>query len=100
MSEINLIITRQEDLKAMLFEWLDAHPVSQLKQSIASDTLEKPMSRAETAAFLGITKVTLNDWMKKGLPHKRLNGRVYFIKEEVMDAMNTYHRRKKNMMDS
>ncbi len=53
--------------------------------------------------FLFVTAIpeyVWNDWMKKGLPYRKLNGRVYFKKEEVMDAMNTFNLRKKNMMDS
>ena len=36
------------------------------------------MSRAEIAAYLRISKVTVTDWMKKSLPYKRMHGRVYF----------------------
>ena len=95
MSEINLIITRHEDLKSLLLQCMEEH--SKQKQVMETTSHEKPMSRAE---FLDITTVTLNDWMKKGLPYRKLTGRVYFKKEEVMDAMNTFNRRKKNMMDS
>jgi hypothetical protein len=98
MSEINLIITRQEDLKSLLLECMEEH--SKQKQVMVTTLNEKPMSRAETAEFLDITTVTLNDWMKKGLPYRKLNGRVYFKKEEVMDAMNTFNRRNNNMMNS
>jgi hypothetical protein len=98
MSEINLIITRQEDLKSLLLQCMEEH--SKQKLVIENTPIEKLMSRSETAEFLDITTVTLNDWMKKGLPYRKLNGRVYFIKEEVLEAMKTFHRRKKNMMDS
>jgi hypothetical protein len=79
MSEINFIITKQEDLKKLLNDWLK----DQLKNH------SKPLSRAELADFLDVSTVTITEWIKKGLPHHRLNGRVYFLKEEVMAAMPT-----------
>jgi len=36
--------------------------------------------------------------MKKGLPYKRMNGRVYFIKEEVMAAMPTFNHRQNSFI--
>jgi hypothetical protein len=79
MSEINFIITKQEDLKKLLNDWLN----DQLKSH------SKPLSRAELADFLDVSTVTITEWVKKGLPHHRLYGRVYFLKEEVMAAMPT-----------
>jgi hypothetical protein len=48
---------------------------------------EKLLSKQELAAELGVSLVTLTDWMKKGLPHLRLHKRVYFKKSEVLGAM-------------
>ena len=96
MSEINFIITKKEDLKSVIYEWLDEHPISKINDEDSKN--EKPMSRTELADYLGISKVTVTDWMKKGLPHRRMNGRVYFIREEVMEAMNTFNTRKKTFI--
>ena len=79
MSEINLIITKPEDLKQLLNGWMD----DRIKHH------SKPLSRAELAEFLDVSTVTITEWMKRGLPHHRLYGRVYFLKEEVMAAMPT-----------
>jgi len=49
--------------------------------------LEKFLSKQELAAELGVSLVTLTDWMKKGLPYLRLHKRVYFKKSEVLNAM-------------
>ena len=86
MSEINFIITQQEDLKKLLNDWLN----DQLKSH------SKPLSRAELADFLDVSTVTITEWVKKGLPHHRLYGRVYFLKEEVMAAMPTIIRNNQN----
>lgn len=48
---------------------------------------EKLLSKQELAAELGVSLVTLTDWMKKGLPYLRLHKRVYFKKSEVLNVM-------------
>ncbi len=49
---------------------------------------EEPLlSRQQMAAELNISLVTLTDWMKKGLPYFRMNGRVYFRRSEVIASM-------------
>jgi hypothetical protein len=45
--------------------------------------------KQELAAELGVSLVTLTDWMKKGLPFLRLHKRVYFKKSEVLKIMTT-----------
>ena len=94
MSEINFIIAQKEDLKSLIYQWLDEHPHFLFKADEKENESDKPMSRAEIAEYLGISKVTVTDWMKKGLPYRRMHGRVYFNKEEVMAAMSTFNHRK------
>ncbi|MES2374512.1 MAG: helix-turn-helix domain-containing protein [Bacteroidota bacterium] len=49
---------------------------------------EEPLlSRQQMASELNISLVTLTDWMKKGLPYFRMNGRVYFRRSEVIASM-------------
>lgn len=48
---------------------------------------EKLLSKQELAAELGVSLVTLTDWMKKGLPFLRLHKRVYFRMNEVLNVM-------------
>lgn len=48
---------------------------------------ERLLSKQELAAELGVSLVTLTDWMKKGLPYLRLHKRVYFKKSEVLKIM-------------
>ena len=98
MSELNLIITKQEDLKSLIYQWLDEHPNHFNKSEEKGENSDKPMSRKELAEFLGISVVTVTDWMKKGLPYKRMQGRVFFIKEEFMAAMGTFNHRKNSFI--
>lgn len=48
---------------------------------------ERLLSKQELATELGVSLVTLTDWMKKGLPFLRLHKRVYFKKSEVLKIM-------------
>ena len=65
MSDINFIITQKEDLKSLLYQWLDEHPHFLFQASEKEKDSNKPLSRAELAEYLGISKVTVTDWMKK-----------------------------------
>lgn len=56
---------------------------------------DKLLTKKEMAELLDISLVTLTDWMKKGLPYLRLNKRIYFRKEEVLDAMSQSARAKR-----
>lgn len=94
MSDINFIITQKEELKSLIYQWLDEHPHFLFQAGEKENESDKPMSRAEIADYLGISKVTVTDWMKKGLPYRRMHGRVYFNKKEVMAAMSTFNHRK------
>lgn len=48
---------------------------------------ERLLSKQEMADELGVSLVTLSDWMKKGLPFLRLHRRVYFKKSEMLKIM-------------
>ncbi len=47
----------------------------------------KLLTKKEMAEQLDISLVTLTDWMKKGLPYKRLHSRIYFDRDEVFSYM-------------
>lgn len=47
----------------------------------------KLLTKKEMAEELDISLVTLTDWMKKGLPYKRLHRRIYFDKDDVFAHM-------------
>jgi predicted DNA-binding transcriptional regulator AlpA len=53
---------------------------------------EQLLCRKEIAGLLGISLVTLHDWMNRGLPCHKQRGRVYFIRSEVMDYVKANHR--------
>jgi len=83
----SFFIPQEEDFK----KWIRESIREELQQpggqppKIAPE--EPLLSRQQIATELGISLVTLNDWMKKGLPFLRLNGRVYFKRSEVIASM-------------
>ena len=97
MSDINFIITQKEDLKTLIYQWLDEHPHFLFKEEQHQDQ-EKPMNRKEIAEYLGISPVTVSDWMKKGLPYRRMHGRVFFMKDEVLASMGSFNHRKNSFI--
>jgi predicted DNA-binding transcriptional regulator AlpA len=49
----------------------------------------KLMSRAETAALLGVSLTTLFHWNNdKTLPNQKIGGRVYYQYSVIMDKLN------------
>ena len=56
-----------------------------VKHQISDTDEEELLNRKEIAKTLRISLVTLNDWVKRGLPSHKQRGRVYFIHSEVMD---------------
>jgi predicted DNA-binding transcriptional regulator AlpA len=56
---------------------------------------ERLLSKQELAADLGVSLVTLSEWMKKGMPFLRLHKRVYFKKSEVIAIMQQNSKDKK-----
>lgn len=82
----HISLPQEEDFK----RWMRDVIREELPQS---STAAKPLpeeallSRQQIAAELGVSLVTLTDWMKKGLPFLRLNGRVYFKRSEVIASM-------------
>lgn len=55
------------------------------KEVLVTNTHEDFMSRKEIALRLGISLVTLTEWVKQGLPSHKQQGRVYFLYSEVME---------------
>jgi hypothetical protein len=104
MSDINFIITKKEDLKSLIYQWLDEHPHFFFKEEEKEKPEpeipepEKPMNRKEIAEYLGVSPVTVTDWMKKGLHYRRIQGRVFFMKDEVMASMSSFNQRKNSFI--
>jgi predicted DNA-binding transcriptional regulator AlpA len=67
-------------------EFQKANNVIQLNPEPEKDKL---MSRAETAALLGVSLTTLFHWNNdKTLPNQKIGGRVYYQYSVIMDKLN------------
>ncbi len=85
MSEVNLIIAKPEELKTLLFQWLDEHQKAKSQQEPSNKDHDHLMSRSELAEYFKVSTVT--DWMKRGMPYLKMKGRVYFQKHDVLAYM-------------
>lgn len=54
---------------------------------ITNPDAEPLLTRKEIAGIFRVTLVTLHEWMKKGLPYHKQEGRVYFLRSEVMEYL-------------
>lgn len=89
-----LFIPNENDFRRWISEAMkECLDKTVLKNEQAAEKGEPLLSRKEIAGFLGISLVTLTDWMKRGLPYHRLNGRVYFQRTEVLDYVKSNQRR-------
>jgi hypothetical protein len=83
----NISFPQEDDFKRWIREVI-REELPQTSQSTGKPSPEEALlSRQQIASELGISLVTLTDWMKKGLPFLRLNGRVYFKRSEVIASM-------------
>jgi len=89
-----LFIPTENDFKTWIKEALKESLNASVIQNdkVANPQQEPLISRKEVGLFLGISMVTLNDWMKKGLPNHKVNGRVYFQRSEVLAYVKTNRR--------
>ena len=69
-------------IKEAVRELMEEDKSSARKANINEEHL---LNRKEIAGFLRVSLVTLNDWIKRGLPSHKLGGRIYFDKKEVLD---------------
>ncbi len=86
----NLFIPQEEDFRRWIRESVKEEVQETLHKQSSTVKLENEplLSRNDIAAQLGISLVTLTDWMKKGMPFLRMNGRVYFRWTEVIESMS------------
>lgn len=69
-------------IKEAVKELMEENKNSASKTTISEEHL---LNRKEIACFLRVSLVTLNDWIKRGLPSHKQGGRIYFDKKEVLD---------------
>lgn len=89
------IVITVEEFRKILDERLEL-ALSKLTQEHEHGE-ETLVTRKDIARLFGVSLVTVNAWMKKGLlPFHRINRRVYFKKSEVLATLKSvkkYRRR-------
>ncbi len=90
-----LFIPNETDFRKWIREAVkECLETSAIIKAEAGEKEESLVSRKEISSYLGISLVTLTDWMKKGLPFHRLNGRVYFQKSEVLEYVRSNRKKR------
>jgi hypothetical protein len=83
---MDFYIPTESDFRRWIKEALKECVEELVKNNVSvNEKGEELMNREQVAAILDISLVTLTEWMKKGLPYHKPNGRVYFIRDEVMN---------------
>ncbi len=81
-----LFIPTENDFKRWIKDAVKEYIHEHLQQTNSNDGNDEGLlNRKEIAKFLRISLVTLNDWIKRGLPSHPQRGRIYFDKKEVLD---------------
>ena len=89
-----LYLPQEADFKKWISESINEAIKNSIIQTNPNDDVKEKeplLNRNQMANELGVSLVTLTDWTKKGLPHFRLNGRVYFIRSEVLKSMSHHN---------
>jgi hypothetical protein len=83
-----MILMEEEQLRQLVVTSVkEALCDNKPSEKTVSEEKEPLLTREQMARELHISLVTITDWMKKGLPYLRLNGRIYFLRSEVMASM-------------
>jgi hypothetical protein len=84
-----LVITSEAELKRMIREVV-RDEIGQMVRGWQQpwQAYEEPLlTRKEMARHLNISLVTLTKWVRQGLPNIRKDGRVLFLKSDVVKAI-------------
>lgn len=74
----------KEVMEETLSRWIQVLKDSQPDTHVGNEPL---LSRRDAARLLGISLVTLHDWVKHGLKNHKKHGRVYFLRSEIMEYL-------------
>jgi hypothetical protein len=80
-------IINYEALSQCVREAARAELQEHFKKGNSQPAEKRLLSKQELATELGVSLITLTEWMNKGLPFLRLHKRVYFKKSEVLKIM-------------
>jgi len=96
--DLKILMENPEIAAKMRFEISGSDMLSVIQSGIESalnkqssqveEKIEKPISQADAIKYLGKSRQTLISWRKKGIiTGHTLGGRVYFLKSELLSAL-------------
>lgn len=92
---ITIFIPDENDFRKWIKDVvLESLENSELKKPPANGKDEQLLSRKEIAGYLGISLVTLTEWMKRGLPFHKVRGRVFFQRSAVLEYVKSHRQRR------
>ncbi len=97
MDKLKVVVIPEEDLRLMI-EGIVVNEVAKISFKLGDNEEKDPVfiTRNETAKILGVSLVTLNEWIKKGIvPALRIGSRVRFDKKDVYNALSKIERSRK-----
>ncbi len=97
---MELVVIELSELKRIISEEIKTAVGESINTYINKHHFEESeaiIKRSDVAEMFGVSLVTIHDWMKRGvLPYHKMNGRSYFKKSEVINAMKDVKIRKKS----
>lgn len=86
-----LYVPTEDDVRRWVKEAITEYLNEAFSKIITTQPVEEEqlLCRKEIAGLLGISLVTLHDWMNRGLPSHKQRGRVYFIRAEVLEYVKS-----------
>ena len=95
-----LFIPTEEDFKRWIKEAVDEamgnHNVK--GNMVGAEPAEALLTRKEVAAMFRVSIVTLHTWMNLGLPCHKQQGRVYFLRSEIIDYLKGKERKERELV--
>ena len=90
MNEVKIIQTTPSEISSIISESIRTELEKFKKELEKSNSDEILLTREETCELLSINLSTLWSYTKKGkLPSKKIGNRVYYLKSEVLEALNS-----------
>ena len=87
-------IPNESDFRKWIKEAIDEYFQVRNVGDSKSNNDEPLLTRKEVAKRLGVSLVTLTDWVKRGLPSHKQRGKVYFLYSEVIEHIKETRPRK------
>ncbi|MGS2727522.1 helix-turn-helix transcriptional regulator [Psychroserpens sp. BH13MA-6] len=89
MSEVKIIQTTPSELSSLISSSVKKELENFKLELDKSNSSEDLLTREETCKLLSINLSTLWSYTKKGkLPSKKIGNRVYYLKSEILNALN------------